>query len=174
MDNFRTFESVKQGKDLVWSTERAFQWMSKDSHIINRAPSPADSNSIESVEKPMHGIEKYRKSGTSFSNLNPNSIPRAGVDSKPTCDYCGYLGHEEEGCWFLHPGLKLERTCHHCKANTHDTSNCFKLHPELMKQLYCKHCKRFGHMDEYCWKLHPAKKRDAKAKLLRAKRVEKR
>lgn len=160
MTQFEPFASLAQGENLIWMIEKVYQWMSKDFSAINRAPTPAVSNSIESKEGPIYDTEKRRDSSTTCCSSNPNPmlpIPEqisADADQMTKdcfvlhqdlkniqCDHCKRLGRIEDGCWSLHSDQKNKYTarmtlyhCDYCNQNDHSDERC-KVKAEALQAL---------------------------------------
>ena len=86
------------------------------------------------------------KSGLGYKEEGESSKQAEQRNQKPTCNYCGKIGHTSNKCW-SNGKSKFNGKCFNCNQHGHKAIEC-KEKPKFEGN--CHKCKRHGHKASQC------------------------
>lgn len=98
-------------------------------------------NSEPAFQEPHSYLDNLDPAQSSICVGNQQSTSRTDSHSRPLCQYCGRIGHEEFKCW------DRQRDLMNSSNGNNSTS-------EIDEFPFCQYCGRVGHEEFECWKLH--------------------
>ena len=95
-------------------------------------------------EKNLH--RQKGKVGLEYKEYGESSKQGAQRNQKPTCNYCGKIGHTSNKCWSIGKE-KFNRKCYNCSPHGHKVNEC-KEKPKFEGK--CHKCKKKGRKASEC------------------------